>query len=63
MEGTAKRCQNFVLLVAKILLRWQFEQSGANPTTVSYNAASSLVHFENKNIFFYHEKRSSQLQR
>jgi hypothetical protein len=37
---------------------------GANPTTVSYNASvvkiynatSSLVRFENKNIFFYFEK-------
>jgi hypothetical protein len=37
---------------------------GANPTIVSYNAnavkiynaASSLVRFENKNIFYYFEK-------
>jgi hypothetical protein len=42
-------------------------ESGANPTTASYNASavqtynatSSLVRFENKNIFFYYEKRSS----
>jgi hypothetical protein len=27
----------------------------------SYNATSSLVRFENKNIFFYFEKRSSIL--
>jgi hypothetical protein len=26
--------------------------AGANPTIVSYNAASSLVRFKNKNIFF-----------
>jgi hypothetical protein len=45
--------------------------SGANPTIVSYsasdeknyNAKSCLVRFENKNIFFYIEKRSSLLQR
>jgi hypothetical protein len=38
--------------------------AGSNPTTVSYNAsagkiyktASSLVRFENKNVFFYFEK-------
>jgi hypothetical protein len=43
--------------------------SGANPTIVSYkasavknyNAASSLVRFENKNIFFCFEERSSLL--
>jgi hypothetical protein len=29
---------------------------------VSYNATSSLAHFENKHIFFYFEKRSSLLQ-
>jgi hypothetical protein len=42
-----------------------------NPTIVSYNASavkiynatSSLVRFENKNIFFCLEKRSSLLQR
>jgi hypothetical protein len=41
--------------------------SGAIPTIVSYNASavkiynvmSSLVRFENKNIFSYFEKRSS----
>jgi hypothetical protein len=27
--------------------------SRANPTIVIYNAMSSLVHFENKNVFFY----------
>jgi hypothetical protein len=45
--------------------------SGANPTIVSYNAsaveiydaASSLVRLENKNIFFPKKKRSSLLQR
>jgi hypothetical protein len=44
---------------------------GANPTIASYNASavkiytttSSLVRFENKNVFFYYEKRSSLLQR
>jgi hypothetical protein len=43
---------------------------GANPTIVSYNASvvnfynatGSLAHFENKNILFCLEKRSSQLQ-
>jgi hypothetical protein len=41
--------------------------SGANPTICIYNASvvkiqnatSSLVHFENKNTFFYFEKRYS----
>jgi hypothetical protein len=45
--------------------------SGANPTIVSYNASvvnfynatGSLARFENKNISFYFEKRSSLLQR
>jgi hypothetical protein len=40
------------------------EESGSNPTIASsnasavkiYNAKSSLVHFEMKNIFFYFEK-------
>jgi hypothetical protein len=44
---------------------------GANPTIVIdiasavklYNAKSSLVRFENKNIFFNFEKCSSLLQR
>jgi hypothetical protein len=44
--------------------------SGANPATVSfdasavkiYDAASSLLRFEIKNIVFYFEKRSSLLQ-
>jgi hypothetical protein len=44
---------------------------GADPTIASYNAsavkiynaACSLVRFENKNIFFYREKRLSLLQR
>jgi hypothetical protein len=43
----------------------------AIPTTASYNASvvkiynatSSLVYFENLNIFFYFEKRSILLQR
>jgi hypothetical protein len=34
---------------------------GANPTIASYNAANSLVRLENKNIFFFFEKRSSYL--
>jgi hypothetical protein len=42
--------------------------SGPNPTTSScnvifYNAAGSLARFENKNILFYFEERSSLLQR
>jgi hypothetical protein len=45
--------------------------SGANPTIMSYNASvvnfnnatGSIAHFENKNIFFPFEKRSSLLQR
>jgi hypothetical protein len=28
-------------------------KAGANPTIVSYNATSSLIHFENKNNCFY----------
>jgi hypothetical protein len=44
---------------------------GPNPTIMSYNASvvnfnnatGSLAHFENKNIFFPFEKRSSLLQR
>jgi hypothetical protein len=43
---------------------WQPWYPGANPTIVSYNASaakiynakSSLLRFENKNIFFYYEK-------
>jgi hypothetical protein len=31
--------------------------SGANPTSLSYNATSSQVRFENKMIFFYFLKR------
>jgi hypothetical protein len=42
---------------------------GANPTIASYNTGvvknyntlSSLVRFENKNVFFYYEKRFSLL--
>jgi hypothetical protein len=45
--------------------------SGANPTTLSYNASvvkfynatGSPARFENKNIFFFFEKRYSLLQR
>jgi hypothetical protein len=33
--------------------------SGANATIASYIAMCSLVRFENKNTFFYYEKRSS----
>jgi hypothetical protein len=44
---------------------------GANPMIVGYNASvvnfynstGSRARFENKNIFFYFEKRSSLLQR
>jgi hypothetical protein len=42
----------------------EMTKSGANPTIVSasavkkYNANSSLVRFENKNVFFYLEKCS-----
>jgi hypothetical protein len=54
--------QNFALF-KQLANRPKFAQSGhpgANPTTVSYNASaeknykatSSLVRFENKNIFF-----------
>jgi hypothetical protein len=35
----------------------------ANPTIASYDATGILVHFWSKNIFFYHEKRTSLLQR
>jgi hypothetical protein len=37
--------------------------SGAKPTIASYNATGSLARFENNNILFYFEKRSSLLQR
>jgi hypothetical protein len=36
---------------------------GANPAIASYNATGSLARFENKNILYYFEKRSSLLQR
>jgi hypothetical protein len=44
---------------------------GANPTIASYNASvvnfynatGSLARFENENILFFFEKRSSLLQR
>jgi hypothetical protein len=47
------------------------QEPGANPTIASYNAsvvnfynaAGSLARFENKNILFFFEKRSSLLQR
>jgi hypothetical protein len=35
--------------------------TGANPTTSIYNATGSQARFENKNILFYFEKRSSLL--
>jgi regulatory protein YycH of two-component signal transduction system YycFG len=46
---------------------FQKVDTGANRTTVSYNAGavkiyndeSCLVSYENKNIFFYYDKRSS----
>jgi hypothetical protein len=37
-------------------------KSGPNPTTLIYNARGSLARFENKNILFHFEKRSSLLQ-
>jgi hypothetical protein len=40
-----------------------FHTSGDWPTIASYNATGSLERFDNKNIFFYFEKRSSLLQR
>jgi hypothetical protein len=33
----------------------------SNPTAACYNATGSLAHFENKNIFFHVEKRSTYL--
>jgi hypothetical protein len=36
--------------------------SGANRAIASYNASGSVACFENKNFFFYFEKRSSLLQ-
>jgi hypothetical protein len=32
------------------------QYSEANPTTLNYNATSSLVRFQNTNIYFYFEK-------
>jgi hypothetical protein len=43
---------------AKVLRSKVRQQPGANPTTVSYNATSSLVRFNNNKIFYY-EKRST----
>jgi hypothetical protein len=45
------------------------EQSGANPTIMSYNASavkiynptSSIVRFQNKDILFYNEKNALSL--
>jgi hypothetical protein len=53
-----------------IFVKFYKRRPGANPTIVSYNASAvkiynatgSLVRFENKNIFFWLEKRSSILQ-
>jgi hypothetical protein len=36
-------------------------EPGANPTNARYNATSSLMRFEEENIFFHYEKRSSLL--
>jgi hypothetical protein len=36
--------------------------TGPNPTTSIYNAAGSQARFENKNMLFYSENRSSLLQ-
>jgi hypothetical protein len=41
---------------ANVMVTFSSLLSGANSTTVSYNAVSSLTRFENKNIFFYVEK-------
>jgi hypothetical protein len=55
------------------MLMWvqEYVEPDANSTIVSYNASavkiynqtSSLVLFENKNVFFYFETRSSLIQR
>jgi hypothetical protein len=37
--------------------------AGSNPTIISFNATSILARLENKNIFFYFEKRSSPPQK
>jgi hypothetical protein len=43
--------------------RRKLAQTAPNPTTSIYNTTGSLARFENKNILFYFEKRSSLLQR
>jgi hypothetical protein len=53
---------SFVILSPRFGIFYQ-EKSGANPTIVSYNATSSLLRSEDKNIFFYFEKRTRLQQR
>jgi hypothetical protein len=49
--------------LAKIVIVTLTPGGGANPTHLSYNATSSLLRFEIKNIFFYFKKRLSRLKR
>jgi hypothetical protein len=51
IEHSIKTCFHF-----EGLNRHFNQNPGANPTIVSFNAASSLVRFENKIVFFYFEK-------
>jgi hypothetical protein len=68
-----KMLANILIIVLRFIWEQPFltvaQKPGANPTIVIYNASAvkiysamnSLVHFEDNNIFFGFEKRSSIL--
>jgi hypothetical protein len=58
--------KNFLFLTGQSPVHFGEESHffpGSNPTTSICNATGSPAHFENKDILFYFEKRSSLLLR